>query len=294
LGTGHFGDPNFAIADRVLGAQTAILIVAFSAYVLSALFAERRESARHLTHSYMMLERERDNKLVNAQAITAAIAHEVKQPLAAIVTNGGAALRFLDRTPPELEEVRAVLKSMISDSYRTSDVFDGIRALFGKRDQERQQVDINETILAVLQSSRSEVQDRDVETRLELASKLPPVDGHRRQLEEVISNLVYNAIEAMDATTARSRVLRVRTELDGHDAITVEVQDSGPGIDPKQIEGIFGAFFTTKAQGMGLGLAICRMIIEHHGGQLTASSDGKNGALFEFTLPIESTVRAAA
>jgi signal transduction histidine kinase len=89
-------------------------------------------------------------------------------------------------------------------------------------------------------------------------------------------------------------VLRVRTKLDGHDAITVAVQDSGPGIDPKQIEGIFGAFFTTKSHGMGLGLAICRMIIEHHGGQLTASSDGKNGALFEFTLPIESTVRAAA
>ena len=192
----------------------------------------------------MMLERERDNKLMNAQAITAAIAHEVKQPLAAIVTNGGAALRFLDRTPPELEEVREVLKSMISDGHRTSDVFDGIRALFGKRDQERQQVDINETILAVLQSSRSELQDRDVEPRLELASKLPLVDGHRRQLEEVISNLVYNAIEAMDATTSRGRVLRVRTKLDGHDAITVAVQDSGPGIDPKQIEGIFGAFFT--------------------------------------------------
>jgi signal transduction histidine kinase len=294
LGIGHFGDPNFAITDRVLGAQAAILVVAFSAYVLAALFAERRESATHLTHSYMMLERERDNKLMNAQAITAAIAHEVKQPLAAIVANGGAALRFLDRTPPELEEVREVLKSMISDGHRTSDVFDGIRALFGKRDQERQQVDINETILAVLQSSRSELQDRDVEPRLELASKLPLVDGHRRQLEEVISNLVYNAIEAMDATTSRGRVLRVRTKLDGHDAITVAVQDSGPGIDPKQIEGIFGAFFTTKSHGMGLGLAICRMIIEHHGGQLTASSDGKNGALFEFTLPIESTVRAAA
>ena len=114
------------------------------------------------------------------------------------------------------------------------------------------------------------LQDHDVETRLELASELPLVDGHRRQLEEVISNLFHNAIEAMDATTDRGRVLRVKTGLKAHDAITIGVQDSGPGIDPKQIDSIFGAFFTTKSHGMGLGLAICRMIVEDHGGQLTA------------------------
>jgi PAS domain S-box-containing protein len=235
-----------------------------------------------------VLKRERDNKLMNVQAITATIAHEVRQPLAAIAANGSAALRFLAKTPLELEEVRAALKRLISDTHRTSEVFDGIRALFGEGNQKRKQVDVNEIIFGVIQSSRKELRDHDIDARLELASKLPPVEGHRRQLEAVIANLVHNAIEAMDATTDRDRVLRVRTRPSGHDVITVAVQDSGPGIDPKRIDGIFGAFFTTKSHGMGLGLAICRTIIEHHGGQLTATSDGKTGSLFQFALPIKS------
>ena len=287
LGIGHFGDPSHPINDRILGAQAGILVLALSAYVLAALFAQRRESATHLAHSNTMLERERDNKLLNAQALTAAIVHEVKQPLAAIAINGSAALRFLGKTPPELAEVRAALNSMISDTHRTSEVLEGIRALFGKSNQKREQVEMNEIILGVLQSSQKELEDHGVETRLELASELPLVEGHRRQLEEVIFNLVHNAIEAMDATTDHDRVLHVRTELNGHDAITVAMRDSGPGIDEKRLDSIFGAFFTTKSHGMGLGLAICRMIIEHHGGQLTASSDGKSGSLFQFVLPIE-------
>jgi signal transduction histidine kinase len=288
LGKGHFGDPNIPSTDRVLGAQAAILVVALSAYVLAALFAQRRESAEHLTQSNTMLERERDNKLMNARAVTAAIAHEVRQPLAAIAANGGAALRFLGKTPPELEEVRAALKRIIGDTHRTSEVFDGIRSLFGQSDQERQQVNVNEIVHGVLQSSRKELEDHNVEVYPELAPELPLIDGHKRQLEEVISNLVHNAIEAMEALTDRDRVLRVRTVLNGHAAITVGVQDSGPGIDPKRIDNMFAAFFTTKSHGMGLGLAICRMIIEHHGGHLTALSDGKNGALFQFVLPVES------
>ena len=283
LGKGHFGDPSHPINDRILNAHAGILVVTLSAYVPAAIFAQRRESATQLTHSNTMLERERDNKLLNAQALTAAIAHEVRQPLSTIALNGSAALRFLGQTPPELAQVRTALNDMISDTHRTSEVLDGIRALFGKSNQEREQVKVNEIIVGVLQSSRKELQDHGVEARLELASELPLVDG---QLEEVIFNLVHNAIEAMDATTDRDRVLRVRTELNGHDAIAVAVRDSGPGIDPKQLDSIFGAFFTTKSHGMGLGLAIFRMIIEHHGGQLTASSDGKIGSLFQFVLPI--------
>src|SRR5262245_46660604 len=287
LGIGHFGDPSHPINDRVLGAQAGILVVALSAYVLAAIFAQRRESATHLAHSNAMLERERDNKLLNAQALTAAIAHEVRQPLGAIAINGGAALRFLGKTPPELAEVRAALNDMISETHRTSEVLEGIRALFGKNHQKREQVEVNELILGVLQSSRKELQDHGVETRLELASELPLVEGHRRQLEEVIFNLVHNAIEAMDVTMDRDRVLQVRTALSGRDSVAVAVRDSGPGIDPKRLDSIFGAFFTTKSHGMGLGLAICRMIIEHHRGQLTASSDGKNWSLFQFVLPVK-------
>jgi len=287
LGIGHFGDPSSPIDDRILGAQAGILVVALSAYVLAALFAQRRETTAQLAHSNTMLERERDNKLLNAQALTAAIAHEVRQPLGAIAVNASAALRFLGKTPPELAEVRTALNDMKSDTHRTSEVLEGIRALFGKSNQKREQVEVNELILGVLQSSRKELQDHGVETRLELASELPLVEVHRRQVEEVIFNLVHNAIEAMDVTTDRDRVLRVTTALSGRDSIAVAVRDSGPGIDPKRLDSIFGAFFTTKSHGMGLGLAICRMIIEHHRGQLTASSDGKNWSLFQFVLPVK-------
>jgi signal transduction histidine kinase len=291
LGIGHFGDLGRPIDDRILGAQASILVVTVSAYVLAALFAGRRESAAHLAHSNAMLKRERDNKLLNAQALTAAMVHEVRQPLTAISVNASAALQFLGKRPPDLAQVRGALKDMISDTHRTSEVLESIRTLFQKSNQKRERVDVNALVLGVLRSTRKELEDHDIETRLDLASKLPFVIGHRRQLEEVIFNLVHNAIEAMDATTERDRVLRVRTEPNG-DAITVAVRDSGPGIEPKQLDSIFGAFFTTKSHGMGLGLAISRMIIEHHGGRLTASSDGKNGSLFQFALPIETQIAA--
>jgi signal transduction histidine kinase len=293
LGIGHFGDPSIPVTDRVLEAQAGILVVALSAYVLAAIFAQRRESATYLAHSNAMLERERDNKLLSAQALTAAIVHEVRQPLTAVSVNGSAALQFLRKTPPNLAEVRTALNDIIRDTHRTNEVLEGIRALFGKSHQKREQVDVNELILGVLQSSRKDLQDHGVETRLELASELPLVDGHRRQLEEVIFNLVHNAIEAMDATTDRDRLLQARTELSDHNAITVAVRDSGPGIDPQRLDSIFGAFVMTKSHGMGLGLAICRMIIERHGGRLTASSDGKNGSLFQVVLPTISRVKNA-
>ncbi len=286
FGIGHFGDIGLAMEDRILQAQAVILVVTLGAFVLAALFAERRQHEARLARSNMMLERERDNKLANVQAITAAIAHEVRQPLAAIVTNSNAALRFLAKEPPDKDEVRAALNRIVSDSHRTSEVFDAIRALFRKVDQNRQPIDVNQIILGVLHSLRGEFNEHRVEVHHELKPDLPHVNGHRGQLEEVILNLAHNAIEAMDTVTHRRRVLRVVTELRDSDAIAVAVQDSGPGIDSKQLDEIFSAFVTTKSYGMGLGLAICRMIVEHHGGELTASSAGGNGALFEFILPV--------
>jgi signal transduction histidine kinase len=292
FGVGHFGDTSLSLTNRILEAQACILFVALSANGAAALFAERKASEERLVHANMLLERERDNKMMNLEAITASIAHEVKQPLAAIVTNGSAALRWLGRTPPDHDEVRAALGRMIDDGRRASDVIDGIRTLFRKGHQGRQQVDVNEIVRAVLQSLGGELKDHGVENRSELA-ELPLVDGHRGQLQEVIFNLAQNAIEAMGTTQDRSRILRVRTEPRGRDAIVVAVEDSGPGIDPKQLDDIFGAFVTTKPHGMGLGLAICRMIIEHHGGELNASSDGKSGASFQVVLPIRSADEAA-
>ncbi len=286
FGIGHFGDIGLPMEDRILQAQAVILVVTLGAFILASLFAERREHEVQLARSNMMLERERDNKLANVQAITAAIAHEVRQPLAAIVTNSNAALRFLAKEPPDKAEVKAALDRIVGDSHRTSEVFDGIRALFRKIDQDQQPLDMNQIILRVLHSLRSEFSEHRIEVRQELQPRLPHVSGHKGQFEEVIFNLARNAIEAMDTVTERSRVLQVSTGLHDSSTVVVAVQDSGPGIDPKQLDEIFDAFVTTKSYGIGLGLAICRMIIEHHGGQLAASSDGKNGALFKFSVPI--------
>jgi len=288
FGIGHFGDAAIAFSDRILQAQSAILFVALGTFVLAALFAESRDSEARLTRSNLTLERERDNKLMNAQAITAAIAHEVRQPLAAIATNASAARNFLRRPPPDLAEIETALGRIIGESHRTSEVFDSIRTLFRRADEARRPVDVNEIIRGVLQSLGNEVQSRGVVVRTELEAGLPQVVAHGGQLQEVVFNLTHNALEAMAGTTDRNRVLQVRTAPRGSGAISVEVQDSGPGIDAKQLEGIFGAFVTTKSQGMGLGLAICRMIVEQHGGQLTATSDGANGSLFQFVLPVNS------
>jgi C4-dicarboxylate-specific signal transduction histidine kinase len=282
---GRFDDTGLAVDARILQAQSVMLFVSVSAALLAALFAERRESEERLAHANMMLERERDNKLINVQAVTASIAHEVRQPLAAIVTSADTALRFLAMPSSDHERVRAALNRIKSDGHRANEVFGSIRVLFGKANQPRQSVNVNEIITGVLSSLRGELQDHDVHTVPDLAPGLPLVDGHRGQLQEVILNLVHNAVEAMETTNRRRRFLWARTELRGTEAIVVSVKDSGPGIDPKKLGDIFEAFVTTKSHGMGLGLAICRMIVEQHGGQLTASSDGNTGAMFQFTMP---------
>lgn len=257
-----------------------------SIVVLVLLLSETTRLYARLARSYRLLEHERDNKLMNVEAITASIAHEVSQPLTAIASGSSAAIRFLNVAQPNLQKVQALLKSVNSESHRASEVFEGIRALFRKADQEREPVDLNDVTLEILKSFREELDENNVIVRTELTAELPTAEGHRSQLRQVIFNLVHNSLEAMENTTERSRILLLRTELQNSDAIVVTVEDSGPGIDPKQLDEIFEAFVTTKSQGMGLGLAICRAIVERHGGQLSAVSDGKHGAKFRFSLPV--------
>jgi signal transduction histidine kinase len=248
-----------------------------------------RRTELALREAVITLERERDNKLMNIEVVTASIAHEVRQPLAAIAINGSAALRFLEMVPLDIDEVRAILNGMMGDCHRVSEVFDTIRALFRRVDQQREPTLVNEIALDVLQSMREELTDHGVATETELAPELPRVDGHRSQLRQVIFNLIHNAIESMDNTMDRSRVLRVITKSQGPDAVIVAVEDIGPGIDPTRLDSIFDPFVTTKPDGMGLGLAICSMIVERHGGKLSALSDGKNGARFQLVLPVGLT-----
>ncbi len=288
FGIGHFGSSGLAVNDRNLQAQAMILVVALGALVLSALFAERRDNEGRLARSNEMLQRERDNKLMSAQAITASIVHELKQPLTAVIANGSAAITFLEMTSPNYPEVRAALIDIIDDARRATETMDGIRALFQWAEDRRESVDVNEVIGDVLHGLREDLSGHRVTARVELTHEMPLVQGNKQQLREVIVNLANNAIEAMDATNDRDRILWVRSEIRDRGSIAVTVQDTGPGIDPSGLDAVFDAFFTTKRKGMGLGLAICRLIAEHHNGRLTASSNGKDGALFQFVLPVAS------
>ncbi len=249
------------------------------------LLNELRQRTDELGRSIAELQRERNNKLMNMEAMAASIGHEVRQPLAGIASNGGAALRFLGHAPPNLEEARSALNRMISDAHRASQVFDNIRTLFGKANQAHEPIDVNELAVAVLDALSEELKVHNITTRAELKAELPLVMGHSGQLQQVFINLVRNAIEAMDAFKDGRRLLQLRSARDGDNAIVVEVEDCGPGIDPGRLANVFDAFITTKPHGMGLGLAICRMIVERHHGKLAVTPAQPNGSIFSVVLP---------
>ncbi len=285
FGIGHFGDPDLPIDDRILGAQASILVVALSAYVLAALFAERRESEARLTSSNMMLERERNNKLMNLEAMAASISHEVKQPLTGITLSGSVLVRYLGDTPPKLEKARSAAEKVIAGGHRIGQILEDIRTLFGTTERAPDPVHINDLALGALRALDGELKNHNIVTRTHLKPELPPIRGHSGQLQQVIVNLIQNAIDAMDSVDSDHRVLQVGTEHNGGDAISITIEDTGPGVDPKKPEDIFGAFFTTKPHGMGLGLAICRMIVERHDGELSVTSANPHGAIFRIKLP---------
>jgi signal transduction histidine kinase len=195
--------------------------------------------------------------------------------------------------PPNVDEARSLLEAMRRDSHRAVELLDGMRNLFRRAGEERQAVDLNEVAREVLESLKGKLQSHGFTSELDLSSEAPIVDGNLIQLRQVLFNLVNNAFEAMAGTSGATKSVRVSTDRSRRDMIAVKVQDTGPGIHSSQLEDIFDPFFTTKPHGTGLGLAICRMIIERHGGQLTASSDGESGAMFEFTLPMKLSAGAA-
>jgi two-component system, LuxR family, sensor kinase FixL len=218
--------------------------------------------------------------------LAASIAHEVNQPLAGIVTNGAACLRWLGREPPELDEARRAVESMINDGKRASEVVSRLRALSKKTDPQRLRLDLNEVIDEVILLFQRELLNNRVALRLELASALPPVLGDRIQLQQVLMNLLINAIQAMAPVTGQPRELLIRSRRHDANQVVLEVMDSGIGITPENADRLFSAFFTTKPDGMGIGLSICRSIIEAHGGRIWASPNTGPGATLQFTLPL--------
>jgi PAS domain S-box-containing protein len=221
-------------------------------------------------------------------AMTASIAHELRQPLAAIVTNGNAGLRWLDRPAPDLTEVRAALQRMVTEGHRASEIISSIRAMFSKEQQQRNSVSIDDLIREVLSALLGELKSCGVALRLELLDGVHPVEADRVQLRQVLLNLVTNAMDAMKAVEDRPRVLRIRSEGLDHEWVVISVQDTGTGISAENKDRIFDAFFTTKSHGMGLGLSICRSIIEAHGGWLSASAAHPHGSTFQVMLPVQT------
>ena len=221
--------------------------------------------------------------------LTASIAHEVNQPLAAIVTNGEAGLRWLDRESPDLDEGRASLHRMIAEGKRASEVIKRLRNLSSKSAPQTVSLDVNEIVDETITLVWREIVGRRVSLRVELASNLPPVLGDRVQLQQVIINLVLNAIQAMSATGIEQKDLLIQSRsADG--GVVLSVKDTGPGFSLDALGSLFNAFYSTKAGGMGMGLSICRSIVEAHGGRIDASLNPAGGATFEFFLPMASEI----
>ncbi|XIA66241.1 PAS domain S-box protein [Bradyrhizobium sp. TZ2] len=218
--------------------------------------------------------------------LAASIAHEVNQPLAAVVANAAACQRWLDRDPPDLGEARSTVQSIIKDGNRAADVIQRVRALVNKTTGQQVPLDINEIVNEVITLLRHELVSHGVSLRMELAPALGLVLGDRVQLQQVIFNLVLNGIEAMQPVTGRRRELVIRTQENEARQILVAVSDCGVGLAAENADRMFDAFFTTKSGGMGMGLSICRSIVESHGGRLSASSNGERGATFQFILPL--------
>jgi signal transduction histidine kinase len=211
--------------------------------------------------------------------------HEIKQPLAAIVTAGSAGLRWLSKPTPELEEVRALLKLVVSEGNRASQVIDGIRGMFKNENREKVLLDVSEMTSEVIALMHSKLQKHQISVQAELISELPPVLADRIQLQQVVANLIANAIEAMATVTDRARTLRVKSAIREPDGVSIAVEDSGPGIDPENADRIFHPFFTTKSEGTGMGLSICRSTIEAHNGRLSLRPAFNRGSVFEILLP---------
>ena len=244
---------------------------------------ERKRAEEALRKTQMELAHA--NRVATMGQLTASIAHEVNQPFAAARINAASGLRFLSRSSPDLEEVRKALERIVNDADRGGEIIGRIRALIKKAPSQKDRLAINDAILEVVALTHGEAAKNGVSLRTRLAEGLPVIEGDRVQLQQVILNLIVNAVEAMSGQNEAPRELLIGSEKADPDGVLVAVRDSGPGLAPESLERLFEAFYTTKASGMGMGLSICRSIIEAHGGRLWASANEPRGAVLQFTLP---------
>jgi signal transduction histidine kinase len=273
-------------AGRFFGLLSGSLLLFVLLYEITILYAQ-------LLRAVSAQRREREARLMTGDAVSASIAHEIKQPMSGMITNADAGLRWLDRTMPDLDKAKASFKLIISDGHRAGAVIESIRAIFKKDARNRTSLDINELIGDALALVGDELQKHRVSVQAEQNEQLPRVKGDRVQVQQVLLNLITNAIDSMAAKDG-SRVLCVRSEVHDGGGVIVSVADTGTGIGPQEIERIFNPLFTTKSDGMGMGLSICRSIIEAHDGQLWVAPNKPEGAVFQFMLLTDVATSAVA
>jgi C4-dicarboxylate-specific signal transduction histidine kinase len=271
-------------AGRIFGFVSGSLVLFVLLYEITTLYAR-------LLRAVFAQRREREARLLTGDAVSASIAHEIKQPLTGIVTNADAGLRWLERSMPD--QARMALEQIVTDGHRAGAIIDGVRAIFRKDARNSASLAINDLIGEALALLRDELQKHRVSVQVELTEQLPRVRGDRVQVQQVLLNLITNAIDSMVAKDG-SRVLCVKSRIHDPDGVLVSVADSGRGIEQNDADRIFNPLFTTKSGGMGMGLAICRSIIEAHDGRLWVTPNKSEGAVFQFMLLADGATSAGA
>ncbi len=254
--------------------------------------AEQEIRETEQRYSEVQMELVHANRVATIGQLSASIAHEVDQPIGATLNNASAALHWLSKEPADLEKARQALNRIFANGNRASEIIGRMRALFKKAPLRKEDVEINGAILEVIALTRGEVVKNGISVQSHLVEGLPLIQGDRVQLQQVMMNLIINAVEALSSVREGARKLVITTAKGEPDGVLVVVQDSGPGLSSAGLERIFEAFYTTKPGGLGMGLSICRSIIEAHGGRLRASAAQPQGATFEFTLPAQSNQAA--
>src|SRR5262245_2707649 len=269
------------------------LAIAFNSMLAELAAAREREAADAARNAAMQTELARVARVSTMGEMAASIAHEINQPLAAIVNNANASLRWLGRNPPNVERARSALDRVVSDGARASEVIKSIRAMLEKSGQERVKLDVNDLIREVMTFVRADLRHHGITVRTELAGDVPRIAAVRIQLQQVLLNLVANAVESMTPGDERARVLTVRCKKADSHGIAITVEDTGAGIGRTDLERVFEPFFSTKREGMGMGLSICRSIVEAHGGRIAASAARDRGSVFEVSLPLDEPSQSA-
>jgi PAS domain S-box-containing protein len=292
---------NYQIVKRLKRKDGGVIWVRIYAFAIHATYASQDmhialvidiTESKNAEQALLVAQSElaRLSQLTTMGTMTASIAHEINQPLAAIMAHGHAGLRWLSRATPDIEEASVALRRIVENAERAGTIISGIRAMFQTDSGEKTNIKINEVALEVLSFAHGELHSGGITAQTDLAQDLPPLRADRVQLQQVFVNLISNAVEAMRCISDRPRVLTIKSELHTPEAVLITIKDTGIGIDPKDADRIFAPFVTTKSSGMGMGLAICRSIVEAHGGRIWVTPGEPHGSVFHVSLPMVGSV----